>query len=211
MTQLEFEENLTRYIEKEKLIDSGGRIAAAVSGGADSTALLYALWSIKKQNIISADLICVHINHQLRGADSDEDEKSVIELADKLNIPAFTKRVDVRGFAKAEKISIETAARELRIKALIEIAKERGCNIIATGHQANDNAETIIHRLLRGTGFRGLCGIKPKNVFENGIIFVRPLLCFTRKQITDYLTIEGLRWQTDATNFDCRYKRNFIR
>ena len=211
MSYLEFEKKLSRYIEKEQLIKPGDRIAAAVSGGADSTALLYALLFLKKQNNISADLVCVHINHQLRGTDSDRDEKFVTELAVKLNVPVITRKVDVKEFAKNAKISIETAAREMRIKALIEIAKERGCNIIATGHQADDNAETVIHRLLRGTGFRGLCGIKPKNVFENGIIFVRPMLCFTRKNITDYLTAEELSWQTDATNFDCRYKRNFIR
>ncbi len=211
MSQTEFEKKLFDYIEKEQMIKPADRIVAAVSGGADSTALLYALWSLKQQSLISADLICVHINHRLRGSDSDRDEKFVIDLAGKLNVHVITIKVDVKGHAKNAKISIETAARELRINALIEIAKEKGCNTIATGHQADDNAETVIHRLLRGTGFRGLCGIRPKNFFEGGIAFIRPLLSFTRRQITDYLNIKNISWQTDKTNFDCSYKRNFIR
>lgn len=211
MSQLDFENKLFRYIEKEQLIKSGDRITAAVSGGTDSTALLYGLWHLKEQNNISAELICVHINHQLRGADSDRDEKFVIELAGKLNIPVITRKVDVKGHVKNAKISVETAARELRIRALCEIAKEKGCYLIATGHQADDNAETIMHRLLRGTGLRGLCGIRPKNAFGDSITFIRPMLCLTRKQITDYLAEKGWKWQTDATNFDCRYRRNFIR
>jgi tRNA(Ile)-lysidine synthase len=211
MSQGEFEKKLLLYIESEQLIKPADRIAAAVSGGADSTALLYALWSIKKQNILTADLICVHVNHQLREADSSNDEKFVIELANKLEIPVVKKKIDVRDYAKTKKISIETAARELRIRALMETAKERGCNIIATGHQVGDNAETVIHRLLRGTGFRGLCGINPKKVFGDGLIFIRPLLCFTRKEICEYLSEKGLSWRTDATNEDLRYTRNYIR
>ncbi len=99
----------------------------------------------------------------------------------------------------------------MRINALIDAAKDCGCRIIATAHQADDNAETVIHRILRGTGFRGLAAITPKTVFEGNITFVRPVLAFTKKQITDYLKEQGLNWQTDATNLDCRYKRNFIR
>jgi tRNA(Ile)-lysidine synthase len=207
---LEFEDKLARYIKKERLFNPGERILLAVSGGADSTALLYALCSLKQKKIISADFLCAHINHQLRGIDSDNDERFVIEQAGRLNLPAVTKKVNVRFFAEKHKLSIETAARQLRIDALIDIAQKNNLQIIATAHQADDNAETVIHRILRGTGFRGLAGIKPKNIIR-GITFVRPLLTFTKKQITDYLKEQGLNWQTDATNFDCRHKRNFIR
>ncbi len=207
---LEFEDKLARYIKKERLFNPGERVLLAVSGGADSTALLYALCSLKRKKIISADFLCAHINHQLRGIDSDNDERFVIEQAGRLNLPAVAKKVNVRSFAEKHKLSIETAARQLRIDALIDIAQKNNLRIIATAHQADDNAETVIHRILRGTGFRGLAGIKPKNIIR-GITLVRPLLAFTKKQITDYLKEQGLNWQTDATNFDCRHKRNFIR
>jgi tRNA(Ile)-lysidine synthase len=207
---LEFEDKLARYIKRERLFNPGERVLLAVSGGADSTALLYALCSLKQKKIIPADFLCAHINHQLRGIDSDNDERFVIEQAGRLNLPAVAKKVNVRSFAKKHKLSIETAARQLRIDALIDISQKNNLRIIATAHQADDNAETVIHRILRGTGFRGLAGIKPKNIIR-GITFVRPLLAFTKKQITDYLKEQGLNWQTDATNFDCRHKRNFIR
>jgi tRNA(Ile)-lysidine synthase len=207
----EFEQKLARYIEAKKLFEPPSRVLLAVSGGADSTALVYSLTALKEQKILSADFVCVHINHQLRGADSLNDEKFVIGLANRFHLPLVTKKVDVRSFARSEKLSIETAARQLRISTLIEIAKSNNCLTIASAHHADDNAETVIHRLLRGTGLRGLAGIKPKNVFNGNITFVRPLLDFTRTQITGYLEERGLNWQTDATNFDCRYKRNFIR
>jgi tRNA(Ile)-lysidine synthase len=208
---LDFEDKLARYIKKERLFNPGERVLLAVSGGADSTALLYALCSLKQKKIIPADFLCAHINHQLRGIDSDNDERFVIEQAGRLNLPAVAKKVNVRSFAEKHKLSIETAARQLRIDALIDIAQKNNLQIIATAHQADDNAETVIHRILRGTGFRGLAGIKPKNILRGSITFVRPLLAFTKKQITDYLKEQGLNWQTDATNFDCRHKRNFIR
>jgi tRNA(Ile)-lysidine synthase len=207
---LDFEDKLAQYIKKERLFNQGESVLLAVSGGADSTALLYALCSLKQKKIISTDFLCAHINHQLRGIDSDNDERFVIEQAGRLNLPAVAKKVNVRSSAKKHKLSIETAARQLRIDALIDIAQKNNLRIIATAHQADDNAETVIHRILRGTGFRGLAGIKPKNIIR-GITFVRPLLAFTKKHITDYLKEQGLSWQTDATNFDCRHKRNFIR
>ena len=110
---LEFEDKLARYIEKENLFEPIDRVLLAVSGGADSTALVYALCSLKEKKIISADYICAHTNHQLRGIDSDNDEKFVIEQAGRLQLPVITKKIDVRSFAKKHKLSIETAARQL--------------------------------------------------------------------------------------------------
>ena len=208
---LEFENKVADFIKANRLFDSADMVLLAVSGGADSTALLYAMRTMKTENILSADVVCAHINHQLRGADADLDEDFVIAQARDLNIPITTRRLDVRGFARKNKLSIETAARKLRIESLIDIAKAANCSSIATAHQKNDNAETILQRLVRGTGFRGLGGIWPARVFAAGIRFVRPLLSVTRDEIIEYLKKRNLKWRQDHTNADCTYRRNFIR
>jgi len=208
---LEFEKKVADFIKANRLFESADRVLLAVSGGADSTALLYAMLTLKTENILSADAVCAHINHQLRGADSDVDEDFVVALARDLRLPVITRRVDVRGFARKNKLSIETAARQLRIKSLLDIAKANNCNPIATAHQKNDNAETIVQRLIRGTGFRGLGGIWPVRVFAGDIRLVRPLLSVTREEIIEYLRKRNLKWRQDHTNADCTYRRNFIR
>ncbi len=208
---LEFEEKVADFIKANRIFDSADRILLAVSGGADSTALLYAMVSLKKEGIVSADVLCAHINHQLRGADAQLDEDFVIAQARGLNLAITTKRLDVRGFAQKNKLSIETAARQLRIETLLNIAKANRCGCVATAHHKNDNAETILHRLVRGTGFRGLAGIWPTRFFAEDIRLVRPLLSVTREEIIEYLQKRNLKWRTDHTNADCTYTRNFIR
>jgi len=157
------------------------------------------------------DICCAHINHQLRGDEAQRDENFVIEQCQKLKVPVVTMKIDVRDYAKKSKLSIETAARNLRIQNLIDIAKSQNCSCIATAHHKNDNAETIIDRLVRGTGLRGLCGIWPVKKFIDGIAFIRPLLCATRDEIIKYLNSRNLKWCTDRTNTDFAYRRNFIR
>ncbi len=208
---LEFEKKVADFIEENSLIETEERILLAVSGGADSTALLYAMHALKTENILSADIVCAHINHQLRGADADMDEDFVIAQARGLNLPITIKQLDVRGFARKNKLSIETAARALRIETLLNIAKANDCNSIVTAHHKNDNAETILHRLVRGTGFRGLAGIWPTRLFADDIRFIRPLLSVTRDEIIEYLKTRNLQWRRDHTNADCTYTRNFIR
>jgi len=161
----EFEQKVGDFIKANELFGSAEKILLAVSGGADSTALLYAMRALSSENIFGAKLLCAHINHQLRGAKADSDEDFVIAQAAELKLAVTTKQVDVRGFAGRNKLSIETAARKLRIKNLIEIAGANNCDCVATAHQKNDNAETILQRLTRGTGFRGLGGIWPMRVF----------------------------------------------
>lgn len=207
----EFEKKVAGFIKENELFSSIDKILLAVSGGADSIALLYAIWVLKAENILSAELFCAHINHQLRATEADLDEDFVIAQAAKLSLPVMTKRIDVRGFARVNKLSIETAARKLRIESLIDIAKTNNCSRISTGHQKNDNAETILHRLARGTGFRGLGGIWPVRVFDSNIRFVRPLLCVTRDEIIEYLEQRNIKWRIDHTNFDCSYRRNYMR
>lgn len=207
----EFEKKLVDFIKANDLFGSDDKILLAVSGGADSTALLYAISSLSSNKILKAELHCAHINHQLRGNLADTDEDFVIEQAVKLNMPITTKQADVCKFAAHEKLSIETAARQLRITNLIQIAKANNCNTIATAHQKNDNAETLIQRLSRGTGCRGLGGIWPKRTLKNELMFVRPFLCFERNEIIEYLKQQNLKWRQDHTNTDCTYRRNYIR
>jgi tRNA(Ile)-lysidine synthase len=208
---LEFEKKIADFIKANDLFCSKDRVLLAVSGGADSIALLYTIYALKNQKVLDIELFCAHINHQLRAAEADTDERFVVAQTTNLNLPIVTKRMDVRGFAYQNKLSIETAARKLRIESLLDIAKANNCNRIATGHQKNDNAETVLQRMSRGTGFRGLGGIWPIRIFDNKIKFVRPLLCVTRDEIIQYLHQQNLKWQTDHTNADCTYRRNYIR
>jgi len=173
-------------------------------------AMLYSLWSLKAAGLLEAQMFCAHINHQLRGKQADDDEDFVISRAVELNLPVYTSRINVPKLARQRKLSIETAARDARIEQLLNIARDNDCNCIATAHQMDDNAETIIQRLARGTGFRGLAGIRPKQPFDDSC-FIRPLLCVTRRQIVDYLTKRDLKWREDLTNQDCTFRRNFIR
>lgn len=207
----EFEKKVADFIKANALYGSADKVLLAVSGGADSTALLYALSTLSSKNVFRPELLCAHINHQLRAALANSDEDFVIAQAAGLKLAITTKQVNVREFAAHKKLSIETAARQLRIKNLIEIAKANNCITIATAHQKNDNAETLLQRLSRGTGFRGLGGIWPKRIFNNEFKFVRPLLCVDRNEIIQYLKQQNLKWRQDHTNADCTYRRNYIR
>jgi tRNA(Ile)-lysidine synthase len=199
------------FIRRHELFARAQGILLAVSGGADSTALLHILQSLRAGKFIDAQLVCAHINHKLRGTQSDGDEQLVIEQATELGLAVVTRAVDVRAYAHAHRLSIETAARQLRITSLREIADQHGCAWIATGHQKNDNAETVIHRLSRGTGLRGLAGIRPGRRFDDGAWFASPLLCLTRDEVTTYLAKRRRRWREDHTNVDLAHTRNYIR
>ncbi|MGD0784550.1 MAG: tRNA lysidine(34) synthetase TilS [Sedimentisphaerales bacterium] len=202
---LNIEEKISDFLKQKNLLPAGEKILLAVSGGADSVALLYIFKKLYPNAIHIA-----HINHQLRGADSLKDENFVKTLAKKLNLPITVESVDVKTYAKENKLSIESAARSLRLDALCRIADKENYRFIATAHHKNDNAETVIHRLLRGTGFKGLAGIRPKTII-NGKTFIRPLLCLGRVELEDYLKNQNISWQNDHTNLDCRFTRNRIR
>jgi tRNA(Ile)-lysidine synthase len=201
----ELEQKTAVFLNAEQLIRPGEKVLLAVSGGTDSTALLHIFAALR------LDSCCAHINHQLRGDEAQRDEDFVIGQCRKLNIPLTVETIYVKRYAWMNKLSIETAARDIRILKLLQIAKRQNCTCIATAHHKNDNAETIIHRLLRGTGFRGLCGIWPTKDFGDGIRYIRPMLRVTRNEIIQYLNESKLKWCEDRTNRDPVYKRNFIR
>jgi tRNA(Ile)-lysidine synthase len=179
------------------------RIVAAVSGGIDSTALLLTLSERKSDGY---EVVCAHVNHHLRGADSDADEEFVRELCASLDVPLHVadgtldpERVKARG--------IEAAAREVRYARLQEIRERSGASWVATAHQKNDQAETVLMRLLTGSGLAGLRGIHP--VRDDG--FIRPLLEVTREEIEAFLRERGVTPRFDRSNDDLRFLRNRVR
>lgn len=206
-----FEQKTINFIKDQALFNPGDKVLLAISGGADSTTLVHVLSKLKAENHLDNNFLCVHINHQLRGSDADADEKFVIELAKKFDLPVIIKKINIKKIARKKKLSIETTARNERLKALLEIAKANNCSTIATAHNCNDNAETIIQRLARGTGFTGLAGIWPKRTFPDNTIITRPILTAHRHEIIDYLAKENSPFRHDHTNDQCQYRRNFIR
>lgn len=184
------------------MLPAGARVLCAVSGGADSVCLLHALTRLGRE----LRLVCAHYNHRLRGEESDRDEAFVRELCAKLAVPFTVGGGDVAGFARDHGLGIEEAARILRYAFLERAAREWGAARIATAHTADDNAETILLNLTRGTGLRGLGGIPP----VRGRI-VRPLLAVTRREVEEYLRENGLRHVEDSTNAGDGAARNRLR
>ncbi len=205
------QQKVLSYIHTYKLIHAQDRVLLAVSGGADSMALLTVLFDLYTRQRGMSDLICVHFNHGLRADQAQADEDRVKAVTLDLGLPLIRESLDVRAYAAHNALSLETAGRELRYRSLIRIARTRQCNVIATGHQKNDNAETIIHRIMRGTGLRGLTGIRPSRWITDNCRLVRPLLCVTRQDIIAYLRAQHITWCEDATNQDLQYTRNRIR
>lgn len=193
------------YIEENNLIKSGDRILVALSGGPDSVCLLYIL--IKLRETLGIEIGAAHLNHMLRGEDALGDEEYVNKLCKDLNIPCYIKQVDINKYARENKLSSEMAGRSVRYDFFDEIISKYGFNKIATAHNANDQAETILFRLMRGTGLEGLGGIKVSR--DNKII--RPILCLSRNEVEDYIEKEGLNPRIDKTNFEKVYNRNKIR
>ena len=195
------EEKIRQFAECWGMLPEGAKVLCAVSGGADSVCLLHLLHGME-----GVSLVCAHYNHGLRGAESDRDERFVRELCDRLGIPCITGRGDVAAFAAQQGLGIEEAARKLRYAFLEQTAAEQGCGRIATAHNAEDNAETVLLNLVRGSGLKGLCGIPP----VRGNI-VRPLLTVTRAEILRYLEEHGLDHTEDSSNGSDDYARNRIR
>ena len=193
-----------KYATKDNLFDEQSRILIALSGGADSMVLLHFLYTAYKQNKIKS-LHAFHMNHSLRDvADSEED--FVRNYCEVRKIPFTSVKEDVSLYAKSDRISEETAGRKLRYEHLGRLKRELGYDYIATAHHADDNAETILMRLIRGTGIKGMGGIHPK---ENDLI--RPLLFMTKDEIYAVAEEENIPYVTDMSNFENDYFRNRVR
>ena len=192
------------YIQKNKLIKESEHIIVGLSGGADSVCLLHILHSLS--NRLKIKLTAIHINHMLRGQEAKRDENFAINFCKELGIEIITKRIDVLKIAKEEKISEEEAGRNARYSTFYEYKKILGADKIATAHNKNDNAETVIMNIIRGSGLSGLKGIDAK---RNDII--RPILDLERKEIVNYCNACNLGFVTDSTNRETKYTRNKIR
>ena len=197
-------EKVLNTILKNELIKYGDTIVIGVSGGPDSITLLHLLQSLK--NELGIKIIVCHINHMLR-EEAIEDEEYVKEYCIKENIPYYIKRESVQEVAKKQKIGTEEAGRKIRYSFFEEIAKKYNANKIATAHTANDNAETVLLNILRGTGVFGLRGIDPIRNER----YIHPLIECTRKEIEEYCVENNLEAKIDKTNAQNIYTRNKVR
>lgn len=201
------------FIRKNKLVKKGNSVVLGVSGGADSICMLKILSDLQKRLGIS--LYVLHINHQIRGEEADEDAAFVKKICTKFKVPHRIINVDVPALAEREGLSVEEAGRYIRYDEFSKYAYEVGATKIAVAHNSNDNAETVLMNLARGTGIKGLGGIPPKREMEdaNGNIVevIRPILCLSRKEIEQYLKENEIEYRNDSTNDSTDYTRNKIR
>ena len=212
------------YIRKHDLVRPGDRLGVAVSGGADSVALLQILTELRQELGIIVSVI--HLNHKLRGAEADEDEHFVRQLAAAHEFEFICESGDVKSHAANKKLSLETAARELRYEFFVRALSSELLNKIATAHTIDDQAETVLLKLTRGAGTRGLAGVYPKiavrcrpsSICQDDHVspaspkfIVRPLLSAHRRELESYLDEIGQRWREDSSNRELLYTRNRVR
>jgi tRNA(Ile)-lysidine synthase len=210
------------YILKHGLLRAGDQVGVAVSGGADSVALARLLLELRAQ--IGIVLAVVHFNHRLRGSESDEDERFVAELAERYQLEFHSASANVAACASERGLSLEAAGRKLRYQYFYRLLAGK-LNRIATAHTVDDQAETVLLKITRGAGSRGLAGIYPQLKIPGrrpvedlpafsrpgSAAIVRPLLSVERKQVREYLGVIGQRWREDPSNQDLRHARNRVR
>ncbi len=196
---------IRRIIDRYTMLNPGDRVVIGVSAGPDSMALLHVLSLLSAE--YKLELIAAHVNHGLRGADSDEEESFAGRQSKDLGVPFESTSVDIRGLCQEKGKSIEEVGREERYKFLAQVAHTYGAHKIATAHHYHDHVETVMMNLLRGCGTEGLRGIPP---LRDGRI-IRPLIACTRDEILSFLDIHGLSYLNDGSNFDNAYSRNKIR
>lgn len=195
-----FKRDVEKFIDQKSLFERCDKVLVALSGGADSVALLRVLDALGYQ------CECAHCNFHLRGEESNRDEAFVQQLCQKFDIPLHVTHFDTTDYARTHRISIEMAARELRYQWFETLRQSIGAKVIAVAHHRDDSVETFLLNLIRGTGINGLKGIAPKNGYV-----VRPLLQESRENILDYLQHLNQDYVTDSTNLQDEYMRNKIR
>ena len=189
-----------RYINKHKLLNPNELYIVALSGGADSVALLLLLKNA------GFNVHAAHCNFRLRGAESDRDEVFCVELCHRLGVELHRVHFDTREYAELHKVSIEMSARELRYKWFEQLREDIGAAGICVAHHRDDSVENVILNMVRGTGVHGLVGIRPRNGY-----ILRPLLCVSRDEIEGFLTSCGQKYITDSTNLEDEATRNKVR
>lgn len=198
-------DRILNTINKNCMFQSGDKVIVAVSGGPDSICLLHVMHTLRKQ--LNIELIAAHVNHGLRGKEADEDEAYAKELCDFYGIGFFSRKIDIVSLAKEKGVSLELAGREARYDFFMELITKLKGNKIALAHNANDQAETILMRIIRGTGLEGLVGIKA----VRDEIFVRPIIEIYRHDIENYCNENNLKMRIDRTNLENIYTRNKVR
>ena len=204
-------QTVLQYCKREKLIENGDYVLVGVSGGADSVCLLKLLAKLQKE--IGFFLEVVHVEHGIRGIESENDAAFVVRLCEELEIPMQLYFVDAVSYAKEQKIGLEEAARILRYDCYAQAAEKTASFKVkvALAHHADDNAETVLFQMIRGSGIDGMSGMRPMRELGPHVTVVRPLLTITRAQIESYLEEEGQAYCVDSTNADMTYSRNKIR
>ncbi len=211
INQEPLEQRILRFIRDNSLL-SDRTLLLAVSGGPDSVCMLHIL--VRFQKDLNLNLHLAHLDHQLRGADSEADARYVSQLAQKFNLPVTIEKRDVKEYRVRESTSLEEAAREVRYAFLAGVAASIGADRVAVGHTADDNVETVLLHLIRGTGTGGLRGLQPVSRWqssENSLIIVRPLLQVSRQETTDYCLEHALEPRTDTSNLSLSPLRNRVR
>ena len=196
--------DILKTIEYYGMLKSGERVLCAFSGGADSAVLLDAL--VRLSDKLGISVSAAHLNHMLRGADADADECFAAEKCREYGIPFLSERRDINALSQERGESVELCARNERYDFLRRAKEELGADKIATAHNANDNLETMLFNISRGSGLDGICGIPP----ARGDI-IRPLINVTRSRIESYAEKNGIEFRTDKTNFETVYSRNKLR
>jgi len=184
-------------------------VLLGISGGSDSVALLRAMTTLKQSG--QGRLVAAHLNHQLRAEHSEADEAFVVDLCCRLGVPCEVRRAPVEQLAADSSDGLEAAARSARYEFLEQTAARLGARYVVTAHTADDQAETILHRIIRGTGIAGLAGIARARPLGPAATLIRPLLAFRRGELLDYLKDLGQPYRVDASNEDVQFTRNRIR